>query len=142
MLSSTLTFRQIKHFLSYRDSASELTHELYSRHRKKLNSAGEGVPVVFTRTRYNNSDQLNCSNRPQILVKSSYSPVITSTNNVNDQSTTTVNHPTPIRNQTVGYQPAINAPDHSTPIHNHIRRRKRKYIELTDTRDVTTVIFN
>ena len=67
---------------------------------------------------------------PQIHVNSSHSPVTTSTNHINDQSmnhiTTTVNHPTHIRNQTVRDQPVINAPDHSTPIHNRIRRRKRK----------------
>lgn len=57
--------------------------------------------------------------------------VTTSTNHVNDQAithiTTTVNHPTPTRNQTVRDQPVvINAPDPSTPIRNRIRRRKRK----------------
>ena len=54
-------------------------------------------------------------------------PLLTSTNHVNDQSinhiTTTVNHLTPIRNQTINNQPVINAPDHSTPIRNRIRRR-------------------
>ena len=126
---STLTFKQIKQFL--RDSSYELSRELHSRHRKKLfASTGECVPLAFTRTRHNNSDQLNRPNRPQILVNSSHSPVTTSTNHVNDQSinhiTTTVNHPTPIRNQTVTYQPVIDALDQSTPIRNRIRRRKRK----------------
>ena len=117
--SFTLTFKQIKQFL--RDSACELSRELHSRDRKKLSaSTGECVPLAFTRTRHNNSNQLNRPNRPQILVNSSHSPVTTSTNHVNDQSinhiTTTVNHPTPIRNQTVTYQPVIDAPDQSTPI--------------------------
>ena len=141
---STLTFEQIKHFL--RDSACELSRELHSRHRKKLSaSTGECVPLAFIRTRHNNSNQLNRSNRPQILVDNSNSPVTTSADHVNDQSinhiTTTVNHLTPIRNQTINYQPVINAPDHSTPIRNRIRRRKRK-TKLTDTGDVTTTIFN
>ena len=126
---STLTFRQIEHFL--KESACELSRELHSRHRKKLSaSTGECVPLAFIRTRHNNSNHRNRSNRPQILVNSSHSPLTTSTNHVNDQSinhiTTTVNHPTPTRNPTVSSHPVINTPDHSTPISSRIRRRKRK----------------
>ena len=126
---STLTFRQIKHFL--KESACELSRELHSRHRKKLSaSTGVCVPLAFIRTRHNNSNHRNRSNLPQIPVNSSHSPVTTSTNHVNDQSinhiTTTVNHPTPTRNPTVSSHPVINAPDHSTPIRSRIRRRKRK----------------
>ena len=74
---STLTFKQINHFL--RDSACELSRELHSRHRKKLSaSTGVCAPLAFIRTRHNNSYQLNRSNRPQILVNCSHSPVTTS----------------------------------------------------------------
>ena len=141
---STLTFKQIKQFL--RNSVCELFRDLHSRHRKKLSpSTGEYVRLAFICTCHNNSNQLDRSNRPQILIKSSHSPITTSTNHVNNQSinhtTTTVNHPTPICNQNVTYQPVINAPDQSTLICNRLRRRKRKP-KLTDTGDMTTVIFN
>ena len=78
---STPTFKQIKQF--FRDSACELSRELHSWHRKKLSvSTGECVPLTFMRTRHNNTNQLNRSNQPQILVNGSHSPVITSTNHI------------------------------------------------------------
>ena len=105
--------------------------DLHSRHRKKLSpSTGECVCLAFICKCHNNSNQLDRSNQPDILVNSSHSPITTSTNHVNNQSinhtTTTVNHPTPICNQNVTYQPVINAPDQSTLICNRLCRRKRK----------------
>ena len=54
-------------------------------------------------------------------------PLITIINKSINHITITVNHPTPTRNQTVTYQPVINAPDHSTtPIRNLIRLETRQ----------------
>ena len=54
-------------------------------------------------------------------------PLITLINQSINHITITVNHPTPTRNQTVTYQPVINAPDHSTtPIRNLIRLETRQ----------------
>ena len=91
---STVTFnhKQIKHFL--RDSACELSRELHSRHRKKLSaSTGECAPLAFIRTRHNNSYQLNRSNRPQILVNSSHSPVTTSNTSTTSLPLSIIPHP-------------------------------------------------